>query len=322
MGIPAMKKFVEEFEQHLNTFFNRNMCNLLRYFKLKKTKDFLDLEELLQMINNITELDRSIGVNLLLDKNISFDDLSQKNISLISEMPFVNRIKSLVIHSKELKRELLLFVRRKCLNFDEKIGIHLYKQLFRCCKYRIVKIFTTNYDNIIENSCNDLSINYSNGFEGNEEYSKWTGNFAPKKKGSDGLFVQLYKLHGSVTWYIEKQKNNVFKFTPTDIGDSKNVDQMMIYPTQLKQINNFPYNLIHFEFEKALEESTGCISIGHSFRDDYIKNWLAYCLKKGNFHLDIVDPRASIYKKEFFENSENVYAISIGFKEWIENTVR
>ena len=139
-------------------------------------------------------------------------------------------------------------------------------------------MFTTNYDPILENVCTELGYNYSDGFYPDRRI----GAFNWDERLLGGEKINIYKIHGSVTWY--KRGSYILKF-PADISKAPDIDTLMVYPTELKEIINPPFSHLHQKFEKILFESNLCIVVGHTFRDDYIRNLFLERLKEKNFRM-------------------------------------
>ncbi|MBU4373756.1 MAG: SIR2 family protein [Candidatus Methanoperedenaceae archaeon] len=215
----------------------------------------------------------------------------------------------------ELERELLRFIREKCIRPDIEKGEEIYSNLFKLRKDFNLEIFTTNYDPIIENVCEKLNIPYADGFtpKGNTGYFTWD-------PGS--LYTQslnLFKLHGSVTWYKDSY-GRIIKF-PIDISDKRDVQSVIIYPTEYKELFKPPFNRLYFEFSKSIFNSTNCLAVGHSFRDPYMRELLFEKMRQEGYKLTIVDPIAKSIRRQKFDNSRNVVAECMKIEDWVENNL-
>lgn len=313
MGIPAMKGFTKEFEKHCDEILSKDEAKwfikyILRY--LKKAANlgrFWDLEELLLRVRELKNAENSAITKLY--RKFSFRGNSK------SKDKFDQKITSMAQEYSELERELLKFIREKCIRPDIKKGVEIYSNLFKLSKNFDLEIFTTNYDPIIENVCDNINIPYADGFmpEGNTGYFSWN---------PESLYTQnlnLFKLHGSITWYKDSS-GKIIKF-PIDISKMGDVQSVIIYPTEYKELFKPPFNRLYFEFTKSIFKSTNCLAIGHSFRDDYMRELLLEKIRQEKYKLTIIDPYAKSIKNKKFEKSRKVVPECMNIEDWIEKNL-
>lgn len=313
MGIPTMKGFTKEFEKHCDEVLSKDYTKEfikynLRYLKkVANLGSYWDLEELLLRVRELKNAENSAITKLY--RKFSFKGNS------MPKAKFDERISSMAEEYSELERELLRFIREKCIRPDIEKGMEIYSNLFKLSKNFNLRIFTTNYDPIIENVCEKLNISYADGFmpKGNTGYFTWT----PESLNSEKL--NLFKLHGSITWYKDPN-GKIIKF-PIDISDRRDVQSVIIYPTEYKELFNPPFNRLYFEFSKSIFNSTNCLAIGHSFRDPYMRELLFEKMKQDGYKLTIVDPIAKSIRKQKFDNSRNVVAECMKIEDWVENNL-
>ena len=170
-----------------------------------------------------------------------------------------------------------------------------------------VKVFTTNYDLVIEQTLDDAGITYFDGFVGTVRRT-----FAPRAFGHE-LFlpapaddrrmlrledvVYLYKLHGSINWRSEVSGKTM------DIGSVLQVPQnqerepgelALIYPTPHKELDvlGFPYaELFRALADVVTEPETALLVIGYSFGDEHINRIIFQALASNpTLQLFVVDP--------------------------------
>ncbi|MDD2466651.1 MAG: SIR2 family protein [Desulfobulbus sp.] len=129
-----------------------------------------------------------------------------------------------------------------------------------------VEIFTPNYDLLLE-SCLELkNIPFFDGFVGSR--NAFFDLHSIEYEELPPRWVRLWKLHGSVNWWID-DNGNVFR------GDSKkgNGNKQMIYPSHLKysQSRRMPYLAMQDRLSTFL--STGqsvLVTNGYSFVDQHL----------------------------------------------------
>ena len=199
----------------------------------------------------------------------------------------------------------------------EKEGRYTYHKslltslLQRPLNLRRANIFTLNYDLAFEYACDELGIEYINGFVGFNER-----NFRPEVYSYDFFFpgdttegkvrriervIKYYKLHGSLNWiYKNQNKNNPYGLYEIPIelvrmkleNEKDNLGEIMIYPTSSKKeyTLNFPYSELFRKFADRLQQPEAVLFVvGYSFYDEHINNIIYQALANPSFTLIIVD---------------------------------
>lgn len=185
--------------------------------------------------------------------------------------------------------------------------------LQRPLNLRRANIFTLNYDLAFEYACDELGIQYINGFVGFNER-----NFRPEVYNYDFFYpgdttegkvkriervIKYYKLHGSLNWVYEKEnKNNPYGLyeIPIDLvrmkikntEEEKNMGDIMIYPTSSKKeyTLNFPYSELFRKFSDRLHQPEAVLFVvGYSFYDEHINDIIYQALANPSFTIIIVD---------------------------------
>jgi len=143
------------------------------------------------------------------------------------------------------------------------------------------QMFTTNYDNVLEvffrGGAAQLSPNVSlnTGFEYDRRSQSHILNPA-RFLEPNGL--KLVKLHGSVTWWIEKGSWVVVEekqpprasYLPGEYGE-----QVMLYPIEQKETFVPPYLDMFYSLDVGLRQSKKWLVIGYSFADDILRAMFA-----------------------------------------------
>lgn len=198
-------------------------------------------------------------------------------------------------------------------------GKYIYHKRFlqallqRPVNLRRANIFTINYDLAFEYACDELGVQYINGFAGFNER-----NFRPEVYNYDFFYpgdttegkvrriervIKYYKLHGSLNWvYKEKNKHNPYGLyeVPIDLvrmqledeEKRKKLGEIMIYPTSSKKeyTLNFPYSELFRKFADRLQQPESVLFvIGYSFYDEHINDIIYQALANPSFTLIIVD---------------------------------
>jgi len=302
MGIPAMRQFTKEFTTYAERRENRkSLAYPLR--ELKKVSEIRawDLETMLLLVRQARSIKTDAAVHLLTKKLFRSRSKPKKK--------FEGKITKVESQFTLIERALLKFIRERCLKPDLVVAKGIYSKLLQLAKKHKLEIFTTNYDSVIEDVCTDLDYDFSDGFRLDNIIGKflWDPDYLGDRN------INIYKLHGSVTWY--KKDNNIFKFSEDLIG-APGIDSLMVYPTESKQIFSPPYSDLHRAFEKILFESKMCIAIGHTFRDEYIRNLFIERLKQKKFKMYFICGKYSkSIKKRIFGSTKMVKTIAKNFEE-------
>jgi len=219
----------------------------------------------------------------------------------------------------KLRRRFQVFVKEKCEipedSFD-KIGL-VYQDFFNRLflelggsqgrRGRFVwnpkwSIFTTNYDTCLEYYWREVArAGVDTGFIFNK-VQKVDGLNSPNFL-NDGLGIQLFKLHGSVSWLIEKGTNRVIEVM--ERGRSyvgrKYEGEMMIYPIAEKELYFDPYISMLLRLNRELERRSVWLVVGYSFNDPVVREIFLRKSVKGK-RLILVHPQAkNVYHKKLKE---------------------
>jgi len=212
--------------------------------------------------------------------------------------------------------------------------LFLNKITNRNLKLPRTKLFTTNYDTLIEQAAQDSGITLIDGFSftmprlfsgrnfdfdivyRDKSRIKNEESFVPK-------VLHLYKMHGSLDW--EKRGDKVV------INGSDKKDNLIIYPASNKYESSYeqPYFEMMSRFQNYLrQENTLLIIIGFSLYDKHITNVILEAVNQNpSFTLIICNyykcedcanfsiPINNEYLARFV-NKENVYIINEKFSDF------
>jgi hypothetical protein len=137
-----------------------------------------------------------------------------------------------------------------------------------------IELFTTNYDLLIEEAFESLSIPYFDGFVGARkpffDLRAIEDNLIPKH------WTRLWKIHGSINWYLKDEKN-VYRSTSLTECDS-----YIIHPSHLKydQSRKMPYLALIDRLNSFLRQNSAVlIMTGYSFNDEHLNDTILNALK-------------------------------------------
>lgn len=138
------------------------------------------------------------------------------------------------------------------------------------------QVFTTNYDTIIEEYCEEATLDMVNGFE---SYRKLRRTWDDKWTSDTTNALYLTKLHGSINWY-KNADNKIVEIG--DIGQRDGRNDIMIAPTEgTKQYNKEPFSTLMERFRTEIEKVDVLLVIGFSYRDEEIVNVIKNRIRDG-----------------------------------------
>lgn len=158
-----------------------------------------------------------------------------------------------------------------------------------------IEIFTTNYDYLFEIGLEYYNVTYFDGFVGNFEPFFYCNavedlEFLPQ-------FTKLWKLHGSLGWYYDKNRNKVIR----RFGDDSTI---IVFPSFFKYENSKkqPYVSFMDRLSQFIKKDDGVLFVcGYSFGDQHINDVLLNALEKTNSSHVI-----ALYFDDFSEDSHVV----------------
>jgi len=261
-------------------------------------KDENPFEEILTDLKAIKDPKEYIGQ---LIKFFESDELLEKKFDKINQehLYYLNNkddVASAKIIKEYLDRALKIFV-DKYVPFPidyvkDKLTIHelfINKIISRKETLNRPRVFTPNYDLAFENACEKIGVSYNNGFRGvhmrkfdpdtfhNETYIKQE---SAEKGKRIATYLNIYKLHGSISWQYAESINDLYNLKEIQISDTTekggfSFDSLMIYPIQTKKSYSLdlPYSELFRNFSKCLTETQNTLVIvGYSFLDEHIND--------------------------------------------------
>lgn len=223
-----------------------------------------NIENILVIISNLKEK----------DKNLIYPFIGSWDLRLIDMAgdDFIN-LKTL---NKKIRDELISWVTPKQYKGA------IYYNGFNSLKNEInqtIKVFSLNYDLCFEKTIGEREVETGFG----EGYEWHYSNFDIESNPKD---FYLYKLHGSVNWYINKETKKLNKNE-----NIETTDPHLIFGIEHKLLSIDPFFFYSSELRKASLDSKLIISIGFSYEDSYINGILAQALNSNdNIQLISVQP--------------------------------
>jgi len=179
--------------------------------------------------------------------------------------------------------------------------LHLYKPILSLppISYDKLKIFTLNYDGILEILCEKNGRSFSDGFTISWDHH----NF-------DNADIQIFKMHGSLFW-LSTSNNNYIKIPlkGLDLSSIKymsddDLSEMIIYPSLNKYKFTEIYSWLNNKLIEELNNSWICIIVEYSLRDLDIREIFANALNSNKkLWIVLVSPNALQRKNDFIKGN-------------------
>jgi len=168
---------------------------------------------------------------------------------------------------------------------DRSYGPHYFSKLANfvdLLRNRRLKVFTLNYDFCVENACTEKGINFTTGFS----YDGGTFNSTLFETNAPG--INLYKLHGSLDWFMEMERDSfvISQRRSKFFTDIDKTPQLVLGPG-LKLQTDEPFITLYAEFSKAVRTAKVCIIIGYGYRDRHINEPLGEASRQGLAVIDV-----------------------------------
>lgn len=260
-GIPISNKMVDNIEELIKTHEDWIPYKDL-YFYLKSSINYSD--GILGKFNEHFNVERLLIVISEIEKresNIMYPFIGTWNIRLLD----------LAGHNFENIKAFHKLIRKQ---LNEWVGLRQYDkanyyQSFSSLSTdigNIMKVFTLNYDLCFENIVGK-DKNIELGFT--EETNEWhQSNF----ENIEGKHYNLYKLHGSIDWYL--QENKLYKSQKIES------EPELIFGIQHKMTSVDPYFYYSSILRNAcFNEAKLIVVIGYSYADEYVNVILSQALK-------------------------------------------
>lgn len=284
--------------------------DFMNWLKPKSEPDFNVVEKIIAELDEwIAEqkIRRKVDIELLLDAIEKLEN-AQKDI-LLKFYDNKEFILSNFKGDKHLSSEVKLFIREKCFISKEKTN-YLKPVLPFVNRYNSLDIFSTNYDNCIEEFCDAQGIKCVDGLDA----SGW--NVEIFRNLDEG--IRLYKLHGSIIWRQTKEGEYVrFPARATDesILTSSGITAVpfILYPGKKLEYSESGIDTL-VELKKQLRHIRHVFVIGYSFKDEHITRLFQYAAKRNRkLVLFLISPSAyQIYDQElkFYQDERFIESFS------------
>lgn len=184
----------------------------------------------------------------------------------------------------------------------------ILKHMFRSTASNI-NIITPNYDRLAEYACEQENIHHYSGFS-----HGYRRNPASKDYLKCSRQVNIWKVHGSLDWFVNEQG------VISALGNVENIPAglkpLIVTPgiEKYKNTHKEPFKTTIHESDDVIDSATSYLCIGFGFNDEHIQEKLVNRCAKGDSKIIVVTHKLSESAQKFlFEgNVDNYLAIESG----------
>lgn len=308
-------------------------------------------------INTLKRQFQSSNINVLLGAGFSFGVAQLlgdiENRLVIAEFVDEDKDEVLKIEKEFFEKSILPMADPQKIKVGEGERIRFFAIIKKIVEnrqssilHKIVNVYTTNYDLLIETAFEKNHIDYVDGFSGKIKPTFSTANYGMifsrqtsiSSMTSEVVTFNLYKVHGSLNWkcegseiyccdHVESIKNIEAHLSAEDF-DSYYSSLQIINPTKEKfkqtVLNANYYDQLRMYCNELEKSNTILLAFGFSFADEHILQMTKRSLK-GNPTFSLIifsfNEESTQKYKAFFEDYSNVFVYQLVEKDGDDLTV-
>ena len=211
--------------------------------------------------------------------------------------------------------------------------------------HKIINLYTTNYDFLVEIALEKSSSEYVDGFSGKLNPMFSTSNYgivysrqtSISSMTSEIVTFNLYKLHGSLNWDLEENNifacdisskiNKIYSAISNDFDFINEYNKLAIINPTKSKLNKTVLDVNYYDQLRMLsnemeKNNSILISFGFSYNDEHIRQ-ITYRFLKGNPTLNLIilsfDEESTNNFKHHFDSYSNVTIIQLISRVYQEN---
>lgn len=299
-------------------------------------------------INKLRRQFQSSNINIILGAGFSYGVVGLlENIEeelYNAEYTNKDQLKVIDLKKKFFKQCILPLIDQTKVRIGESDRVRFISLLGRILEnrqssilHKIVNLYTTNYDLLLENALEKSHFDYVDGFSGKLKPVFSTANYgllysrqtSVSSMTSEIVTFNLYKLHGSLNWQLDNDDiiacDHVTKIKHINsVIDDKNAfieeysKLSIVNPTKAK-LNETVLDVNYYDqlrmFSNEMEKNnTILLSFGFSFNDEHIRQ-MTFRFLKGNPTLNLIvlsfnEDSLEKYRK-YFDTFSNVTVVQL-----------
>jgi hypothetical protein len=163
-----------------------------------------------------------------------------------------------------------------------------------------LNIITTNYDRVIEYSCNHAGLLFNTGFSPGY-IQKWeaTNSVVFYRHNRPSRVVKISKVHGSLDWFLTQEK--ILAGLPLFSIDGTDYEPLIVTPglNKYEKTHQEPFRSILTVADTALQTAAAFLCIGYGFRDEHIHPKIQVRCKEVNVPIVVLARTLTDEAREF-----------------------
>lgn len=189
------------------------------------------------------------------------------------------------------------------------------------------RIFTTNYDLVIERALDELGFPYIDGFSGTVDrrlnLAYYGLDFHRVETSTQAVVaraegaVYLHKVHGSLNWRTSVERDPLTGLESLEVKQNPEGitrdELVLIYPTAAKEADSlaYPYSdLLRLLGDAVQQEDTAVLVVGYGFADPHINRLLLRSLASNPaLNVFVADPKAVLSDEDLVALTDNPDAL-------------
>ena len=274
-GMPTTKQFKEKLSDISEIQDEAIMRGLFSALDLE------DIEHILQAIEDIENIGKHGEMFL---EHLSFI-LEPK----LTGLSFDKLLKGLRSYRRTIIKQVYKFYSFDNTNIGQ-VKTH-YDPIFGILDSKKIHVFTTNYDQVVEEYVRDNDrLTPNDGFEHDKSATKnfFNPDYFDTNSNDGKTQVNIYKLHGSLNW--KKVDGKIIRQEGEEQNQNES-ENILIYPTLNPKngLDEEPHKTICDKFQAHIENTGVFVVIGYSFRDEHINDIFKKFVELGKI-LIIISP--------------------------------
>lgn len=234
------------------------------------------------LADHIAIADRSVGKTSILDGSpVALDDLRQAHEKVLGWIAVTVRWGVLPGTPPQIGSST-----QPLIKIDEHLAF--VRALFNTTlagvadRRAAVKLFTTNYDTLLEDALALCGVSYWDGFDGGAVAYRSYRFGAPEPVS--GFRAHIIKLHGSIDWHLDAD-GRVWRVREGDLYPAAE-RRVLIYPQSTKyaatQRDPFSAQFDIFRRQLCVEGGHVLVTCGYGFGDEHINDEISSAMARGD----------------------------------------
>ena len=183
------------------------------------------------------------------------------------------------------------------INGNPPVLSRLYRHLFNST-HRAIKIVTTNYDRLAEYAADCTGYDHYTGFS-DGYYRSFNSTNSIRCKTGENRTIQVWKVHGSVDWFLDKDKLAIALPSHNSLADC--FSPLLVTPGvgKYELTHQEPFRTIIANADRALMDAPSYLCVGYGFNDDHIQPKLIENVRRRSAPIVILSRSLTQAAKQF-----------------------